>query len=64
MAAPARGLYAYVWPGSVGWSDLGTVERLHAWHRRVERQSVPRSGQPPQQDDLHALRPESLGLHP
>jgi hypothetical protein len=32
----ARRLCAYVWPASLGWSDLGTPERLHEWHRRVE----------------------------
>jgi mannose-1-phosphate guanylyltransferase len=30
----ARQLSAYVWPASLGWSDLGTPERLDEWHRR------------------------------
>jgi mannose-1-phosphate guanylyltransferase len=29
----SRGLRAYTWPSSVGWSDLGTPERLCAWLR-------------------------------
>jgi mannose-1-phosphate guanylyltransferase len=31
VLAPARGLSAYTWPLSMGWSDLGTPERLSAW---------------------------------
>jgi mannose-1-phosphate guanylyltransferase len=31
VLAPARGLLAYTWPASMGWSDLGTPERLGAW---------------------------------
>jgi mannose-1-phosphate guanylyltransferase len=31
----ARSLSAYVWPASIGWSDLGTPERLSEWHRRT-----------------------------
>lgn len=29
----ARSLSTYTWPASVGWSDLGTPERLAAWNR-------------------------------
>jgi mannose-1-phosphate guanylyltransferase len=28
---PARGLSVYAWPSSMGWSDLGTPERLRRW---------------------------------
>jgi hypothetical protein len=31
----ALGLSAYVWPVALGWSDLGTPDRLDAWQRRV-----------------------------
>jgi mannose-1-phosphate guanylyltransferase len=31
VLAPARDLLAYTWPASMGWSDLGTPERLGAW---------------------------------
>jgi len=31
VLAPARDLLAYTWPASMGWSDLGTPERLRAW---------------------------------
>jgi hypothetical protein len=30
---PAAGLLAYTWPASIGWSDLGTPERLRDWLR-------------------------------
>ena len=30
----AEGLSAVVWPAKVGWSDLGTPDRLREWHRR------------------------------
>jgi mannose-1-phosphate guanylyltransferase len=35
VITPARNLTTYVWPASMGWSDLGTPERLHAWHARA-----------------------------
>jgi mannose-1-phosphate guanylyltransferase len=35
LLARARRLSVYVWPSSLGWSDLGTPERLDEWHRRV-----------------------------
>ena len=31
----APGLSAYVWPVTLGWSDLGTPDRLRAWQRHV-----------------------------
>lgn len=31
VLAKARGLLAYTWPSSMGWSDLGTPERLRQW---------------------------------
>jgi len=34
VLASAHGLQTYVWPVSMGWSDLGTPERLFAWQRR------------------------------
>ena len=33
VLAKARGLLAYTWPSSMGWSDLGTPERLREWLR-------------------------------
>ena len=33
VLARARGLLAYTWPASMGWSDLGTPERLREWVR-------------------------------
>jgi mannose-1-phosphate guanylyltransferase len=33
ILAGAQGLLAYTWPASMGWSDLGTPERLRAWQR-------------------------------
>jgi mannose-1-phosphate guanylyltransferase len=33
VLTPSRGLRAYTWPSSMGWSDLGTPERLRAWLR-------------------------------
>jgi mannose-1-phosphate guanylyltransferase len=35
LLGAARGLSAYVWPASMGWSDLGTPDRLAEWHQRV-----------------------------
>jgi mannose-1-phosphate guanylyltransferase len=35
LLAKARNLTAYVWPAAVGWSDLGTPDRVHEWHRRL-----------------------------
>ena len=34
ILTPARNLSTYVWPASVGWSDLGTPDRLEEWLRR------------------------------
>lgn len=31
VLAPSRDLFAYTWPASMGWSDLGTPERLDRW---------------------------------
>jgi mannose-1-phosphate guanylyltransferase len=42
VLTPAPGLSTYVWPDGVGWSDLGTPERLDAWHQQASRaESVP-----------------------
>ena len=35
VLTPAPDLWTYVWPASIGWSDLGTPERLAAWHQRA-----------------------------
>ncbi len=31
LLTQARGLETYAWPGTIGWSDLGTPERLRRW---------------------------------
>lgn len=31
LLARASGLQAYVWPATIGWTDLGTPERLRIW---------------------------------
>jgi mannose-1-phosphate guanylyltransferase len=31
LLTPARGLCVHAWPASMGWSDLGTPERLMGW---------------------------------
>lgn len=31
VLTPAQGLGVYSWPQSIGWSDLGTPDRLHQW---------------------------------
>jgi mannose-1-phosphate guanylyltransferase len=36
LLTPACGLSLIVWPGTMGWSDLGTPERMRAW-RGCER---------------------------
>jgi mannose-1-phosphate guanylyltransferase len=33
VIARSRDLFAYSWPASIGWSDLGTPERLDRWLR-------------------------------
>lgn len=38
VIAPARNLATYIWPASIGWSDLGTPERLFAWQARESTQ--------------------------
>jgi hypothetical protein len=35
----APGLSACVWPVALGWSDLGTPDRLNAWQRSLARQA-------------------------
>jgi mannose-1-phosphate guanylyltransferase len=35
VLTPARNLVTYIWPASMGWSDLGTPERLHDWQKRT-----------------------------
>lgn len=44
VLAPARGLLTYTWPSSLGWSDLGTPERLSQWLRTTATSSVPIAG--------------------
>jgi mannose-1-phosphate guanylyltransferase len=39
VLTPARGLMAYTWPSSIGWSDLGTPERLGVWLKAAPRYS-------------------------
>ncbi len=41
VLAPARNLSTYIWPTSVGWSDLGTPERLREWQSRAETSRQP-----------------------
>ena len=31
VLTPAQGLLTFAWPASLGWSDLGTPERLRRW---------------------------------
>lgn len=33
LLGPAAGLFLYVWPREMGWTDLGTPDRLDAWLR-------------------------------
>ncbi len=39
VLTPAVGLRLYTWPDSLGWTDLGTPERLAAWLQRHTRRS-------------------------
>jgi mannose-1-phosphate guanylyltransferase len=45
ILTPARGLRLYTWPSEMGWSDLGTPERLSTWlgaaHVRPLRDRAP-----------------------
>jgi len=40
LLTPARGLAVYSWPRSMGWSDLGTPERLYRWLSADERKGL------------------------
>jgi mannose-1-phosphate guanylyltransferase len=42
VLTPAEGLAVSVWPASLGWSDLGTPERLTDWLDRERAHDVPR----------------------
>ncbi len=42
LLGPARNLLTYVWPASIGWSDLGTPERLREWQRGAVARVRPR----------------------
>ena len=44
VLTPARGLSLYVWPESLGWTDLGTPDRLDLWLRSRGAKSPMRSG--------------------
>jgi mannose-1-phosphate guanylyltransferase len=41
VLARARGLVACTWPSTMGWSDLGTPERLNAWLRPASARGTP-----------------------
>lgn len=43
LLVPAEGLTVCTWPAAVGWSDLGTPERLSLWLRRHGTQTVNRA---------------------
>jgi hypothetical protein len=36
----APGIATYIWPTTLGWSDLGTPDRLAAWDERPARDST------------------------
>ena len=40
VLTPAEGLVVYTWPASLGWTDLGTPERLEHWIRRPPAMQV------------------------
>jgi mannose-1-phosphate guanylyltransferase len=44
LVTVARGMSTAVWPSSMGWSDLGTPERLSAWESGVEPVQQPAQG--------------------
>jgi mannose-1-phosphate guanylyltransferase len=35
LLEPAEGLTLYTWPASIGWSDLGTPDRLQRWRGQI-----------------------------
>lgn len=37
LLTPARNLLVYTWPRAIGWSDLGTPERVREWFRHRAR---------------------------
>lgn len=44
LLARASGLHVYVWPATLGWTDLGTPERLRTWLG----DPAPRGSRPPE----------------
>ena len=43
LLGKAEGLFVQTWPTSMGWSDLGTPERLARWHRTHLAEPPPRT---------------------
>ena len=43
LLTPARNLVVYTWPEGVGWSDLGTPDRLRSWLSRRAGGRLPRA---------------------
>ena len=41
LLTPSRPLWLYTWPSTIGWSDLGTPERLEEW-QSIQRSRVHR----------------------
>lgn len=44
VLAPARNLYLHTWPTTMGWTDLGTPDRLFGWfgpHHRIDHIDQP-----------------------
>jgi mannose-1-phosphate guanylyltransferase len=54
VLTPAAGLLAYTWPASVGWTDLGTPERLQSWLRAAPLERAPIKIAPPDAARLDA----------
>jgi mannose-1-phosphate guanylyltransferase len=54
----AVNLLAYTWPATIGWSDLGTPERIRSWLRTVPVERFPINAALSE-----AVRAESAGAH-
>ena len=54
LLTPARGLSLYTWPASMGWSDLGTPDRVVAWMADRPRRHLPAPAAASRSGAVHA----------
>ena len=60
----ARGLWAYCWPSSMGWSDLGTPERLCRWVNGPSHSTAGPAASAVRNPPLTELQTQRVSQHP